>query len=773
MRSPRPTGALQAASEGQAALAAGPITVRMGLHTGAPHIGKEGYIGGDVHLGARIAAAAHGGQVVLSVQTRELVDGDITDLGEHRLKDIPDAIAIFQLGSERFPPLKTLYRASLPIQPTPFLGRERELAEVVSLLAETRLLTLTGAGGSGKTRLAVQAADMAVGDYRDGVWWVSLAALREPRLVLQTISQVLGAKAELREHIADKELLLVLDNFEQLLDAARELAELLSSCPNLRLLVTSRAPLHVRAELEYAVQPFVDEEAVGFFLARARAVRPQFEPSSAIAEICARLDNLPLALELAAARVKTLSADAILEQLAQRLPFLTGGYRDLPERQQTLRDTIDWSYQLLGGDEQQLFRRLSVFAGGSTPAAAEQVAKADLEALQSLVDKSLLRLTEERFWMLETIREYAAERLDDSTEGESLRGAHAAHYLGWAEDAAPNLRGPTQAEWLSRFDDEYANMRAALAWCVKAHPDRALRLGGALRRYWWARSLLEEADPWLERLLPIARSTVSEAAVSVLVAANALARDRNRIAAAAGLAEEALEVALQLGSAELIAACQHELAIDLLAMGDMRRARDLWEESLFHRRQIGDLVGVTQVLNGLSAVALEEGDTVSGRAYLLEALEVARELGAEESIGGTLINLVALSLEHDGEAIDLQWVVSSLRESFELARKLNHPLFVSACLEEFAAAELLRGNQITSVRMLGAAGRVRDDVGLELPSEEEPRHERLVSALRGAVGRAAFEQAWEEGKAIDLEQMVALAIEGAAEADRDSASERL
>ena len=300
----------------------------MGLHTGSPHIGKEGYIGGDVHLGARIAAAAHGGQVVLSVQTRELVDGDITDLGEHRLKDIPDALAIFQLGSERFPPLKTLYRASLPIQPTPFLGRERELAEVVSLLAETRLLTLTGAGGSGKTRLAVQAADMAVGDYRDGVWWV-----RSRRSASRGSSSKRSRRcSERRLSCASTSPTRALARSRQFRAAARRrsrargTAQLLS--PTCVCLSRAGSSLHVRAELEYAVQPFVDEEAVGFFLARARAVRPQFEPSSAIAEICARLDNLPLALELAAARAKTLSADAILEQLAQRLPFLTGGYRD-------------------------------------------------------------------------------------------------------------------------------------------------------------------------------------------------------------------------------------------------------------------------------------------------------------------------------------------------------------------------------------------------------------------------------------------------------------
>jgi predicted ATPase len=411
--------ALKAAAEARTRLTGGPIRVRMGIHTGTPHVAEEGYVGVDVHRAARIAAAGHGGQVLVSASTAALLDADgLRDLGEHRLKDLSAPERIYQLGADDFPPLKSLHQTNLPIPTTPFLGRERELGEVLGLLSQeaVRLLTLTGAGGSGKTRLGLQAVAALAERYPQGVWWVPLATLRDPALVLASAGQALGAKNGLAEHIGDKTLLLLFDNFEHLVEAAPELAGLLASCPNLDLLVTSREPLRVSGEQEYAVAPLVHEEGVRFFLARARAVRPEFGADEAVSEICRRLDDLPLALELAAARVKALSSAQILERLEQRLPLLTGGARDLPERQRTLRATIEWSYELLSPEEQRLFALLAVFRGGCTLEAAEDVAGADLDTLQSLVDKSLLRHSEERYWMLETIREYAAERLEASAE---------------------------------------------------------------------------------------------------------------------------------------------------------------------------------------------------------------------------------------------------------------------------------------------------------------------------------------------------------------------
>ena len=402
------------------ALASGPIRVRVGLHTGTPLITDEGYVGGDVHRAARIAAVGHGGQVLVSASTAQLVGLKLSDLGEHRLKDLSAPERVFQLGDREFPALKSLYRTNLPIPSTPFLGRARELQEVVELLSEkdARLLTLTGPGGTGKTRLAAQAAAVAADGYPDGVWWVPLAPLRDPRLVLETAAQVVGSKNGLAEHIADKAMLLLFDNFEQVVEAAPGVSTLLAECPQLELIVTSREPLHLAGEQEYPVTPFVAEEGVDFFAARARAVKPDFEIDESVPEICRRLDDLPLALELAASRVKALSTEQILSRLERRLSLLTSRSRDAPERQRTLRATIEWSHDLLSAEEQRLFAGLSVFAGGCTLDSAEAVCGAELDTLQSLVDKSLVRFTSERYWTLETIREFARDQLDDVATGE-------------------------------------------------------------------------------------------------------------------------------------------------------------------------------------------------------------------------------------------------------------------------------------------------------------------------------------------------------------------
>ena len=381
--------ALAAASAMTSALSSGPIRVRIGLHTGEARVSKEGYVGKEVHFAARVAATGHGGQIVLSRATAQLVDGALTDLGEHRLKDIEEPVPIYQLGDASFPPLKTISNTNLPRPASSFVGREGELEELLGMIeAGARLVTLTGAGGSGKTRLALEAAATLVPSYKAGVFWVGLAALRDPALVTETIAQTLGAKDGLVEHVGEREMLLLLDNLEQIIEAAPELASLLESCPNLVLVVTSRELLRVRGEVEYPVPPLASPEAVTLFCERSG-----LEPSEEIAELCARLDNLPLAVELAAARTKALSPKQILERLSQRLDLLKGG-RDADPRQHTLRATIEWSYDLLSEVERRLFRALSVFAGGCTLEAAEEVADADLDTLQSLVEKSLLRYSD-------------------------------------------------------------------------------------------------------------------------------------------------------------------------------------------------------------------------------------------------------------------------------------------------------------------------------------------------------------------------------------------
>ncbi|HEY8501635.1 MAG TPA: adenylate/guanylate cyclase domain-containing protein, partial [Solirubrobacterales bacterium] len=484
---PTAPGALAAAADVTRALADGPIRVRIGLHTGTPLLTDEGYVGADVHRAARIAAAGHGGQVLVSAATAQLVDAaELRDLGLHRLKDLAAPERIHQLGDDEHPPLKALHQTNLPVPATPFLGRESELDELAALLArdDTRLVTLTGPGGTGKTRLALQAAANAADHFPDGVWWVPLAALRDPALVVESAARAVGADGDLVEHIGGKRLLLLLDNFEHLVTAAGDLAPLLAGCPDLTLVVTSREPLHLDGEHEYAVDPLSRSDAVDLFLTRALAVKRDFVANGEVAQICERLDHLPLAIELAAARVKILSPLDLLERLDRRLPLLAGGHRDAPERQRTLRATIEWSHELLSGEEQRLFARCAVFRGGWTLEAAEQVAHADLDSMQSLVDKSLVRVRPEsgRFWMLETIREFAVERLEASGEADEVRERHVEFVLGLVEEADAMI-GPEHKDadiWIPRLTADHDNLRAALDRLMAAQDGvRSQQLAGA------------------------------------------------------------------------------------------------------------------------------------------------------------------------------------------------------------------------------------------------------------------------------------------------------
>ena len=397
-------------------------------------------------------------------------DAALRDLGEHRLKDLSAPERIFQLGDAEFSPLKSLYRTNLPIPATAFVGRGRELAGVVALLgrSDVRLVTLTGPGGTGKTRLALQAAAASADEYPDGVWWVPLAALAQPELVLPTAARALGAPGELAEHVGGRRMLILFDNFEHVAEAAVGVGELLARCPALDVLVTSRERLHLEAEHEYPVPPFVRDEAVEFFEARARAIEPGLEANGEIPEICRRLDDLPLALELAAARVKVLSPGEILQRLDRRLPLLTGGARDLPERQRTLRGTIEWSYELLDDAEQRLLRRLAVFAGGSTlePRPRRWPARTSTRSSRWST-RAWSGGRSGRYWMLETIREFAAEQLEASGEADELRSRHALYFLERAETGPVGL-DPGWEERLRPMRPELDNLRAAIDWATGA-----------------------------------------------------------------------------------------------------------------------------------------------------------------------------------------------------------------------------------------------------------------------------------------------------------------
>ena len=751
----RASDAVAGAQEAQATLQGGPVRVRMGLHTGEPIRGEEGYVGIDVHRGARVAAAGHGGQVLLSQPTRDLLDSsfDLVDLGLHRLKDLSEPQRLYQVGSEQFPPLKTLHQTNLPVPASPFLGRERELAEVLGLLRSSRLLTLTGPGGSGKTRLAAQAAAEVAENFPGGVWWVSLAALTDSALVLESIAQVLGAKGELAEHIADNELLLLLDNLEQLLAAAPVLAVLLERCSGLKLLVTSREPLRLTAEQEYPVPPFVSEEAVGFFSARARAARPDFQADEAVAEVCRRLDNLPLALELAAARVKVLSPEQILARLEQALQLLTGGRSDAPERQRTLAATITWSYDLLAEPEQRLFARLSVFAGGCTLEAAEQVCDADLETLASLVDKNLLRHSGERFWMLETIREYALERLSESADFyDLLHQRHAVYYGDLAATTAEALRSYDE-QAVAVVDAELPNLRAGLQAAIDSQ-DAALlaRYLFGLWFYWLIRGLGREgsiaAHAWLE--MDRAAITPRERLLGLLGAGETL-RHTGAADLAVELKLEALSLARSDPSADMhghtagsrIPSTLADLAHLHLDAGRLDDARSCAEEALAIRRESGDAGGIAHALFTLLHLEEVRGDFRKARELALEVTEWFETAGEPIEAAAPLAKVAefdALLGEKHRAAKTLAAAASAASASPDLQLQA-WVVRVGAVLAH------AWGESERAAMLFAVLDRIGEESAVEVANRAELERDRLtIERLRGLLGAEAFERAQGQGR---------------------------
>src|SRR5829696_5077666 len=571
----------------------GPLLVRMALHAGATEERDGDYFGSPVNRVARLLSAGHGGQVLLSLTAQELVrdqlppDVELSYLGEHRLKDLFRPERVFQLVAPdlpvEFPSLKTLerYPNNLPLQLTPLIGREREIDEVCRRLRspEVRVLTLTGPGGAGKTRLALQTGADLLEEFEDGVFFVSLATIIDPELVPSTIAGSLGLKEgagqslteTLEGYLQQKHLLLILDNFEQVLEGAPVVGELVRACPRLKVLTTSRIPLRLYGEREYPVPPLelpdpvhlpslerlTQYEAVRLFVQRARAVKPDFEVTNqsapAVAEICVHLDGLPLAIELAAARTKLLPPQALLSRLSNRLKLLKGGARNLPARQQTLRATIDWSYDLLTEEEKIFFGRLSVFSGGHTLEAAEEVCDPEgnldvLEVVGSLLEKSLLRREqgadgEPRFVMLETVHEYAREKLEESGEAEEVKRRHAEYFVALAEEAHPELKGQDQLEWLQRLEAEHDNTRAALTWALRQEKvELGLRLAGALQRFWWTRGYDSEGRRWLEGALAMDGRGSVESRAMALAGVGALASHQGDF----DRAEEALVEGLEL-----------------------------------------------------------------------------------------------------------------------------------------------------------------------------------------------------------------------------------
>jgi predicted ATPase len=746
-----PAEALAAAAQGQQALESGPVRVRMGLHTGEALLTGEGYAGRELHRAARIAASGHGGQVVLSAATRALVDGELIELGEHRLKDFDEPVALFQLGKVVFPPLKTISNTNLPRPASSFVGRGREREELVGLLRNgARLVTLSGPGGSGKTRLALEAAWELVPAFKAGVFWVGLAALRDPALVAQTIAQTLGAARSLAEHIAERELLLLLDNFEQVVGAAPELSHLLEACPNLQLLVTSRELLRVRGERDYPVPPLAHPEAVELFRQRA-----QLEQDATIAELCARLDNLPLAVELAAARTRVLSPAQIVERLTHRLDLLKAG-RDADPRQRTLRATIAWSHDLLDPDEQQLFARLAIFAGGCTLQAAEEVAEADLDTLESLVDKSLVRRRGERFWMIETIREYALECFEHDAAAGPIPRKHAEFFLALAEREEGELRSPGERSALARFDAEHDNLRAALAWSIgNAQADVALRLVGALDTFWYHRGHYSEGRRWADEALALAGGTDTIARIKTLSAAGQFALFQNDYAAARAQLEERLALSQELDDRGRVASSFTLLAELAFSEQDFKRARECYERALALTTEPG---GSTEswltpavALGNVGWVLLAQGELGAAEARFEQALVAARQEGSTLAEAAVLNNLAWVAIERG----DLEGIDQLVGQSLAILRENEDGRLFIECFELVARVGSRRGESERAARFAGFASGLRDELGLGLA---DAPHQASLDRSRAELGDAAWERAWDAGRAMPLDEAIDQAL---------------
>jgi predicted ATPase/class 3 adenylate cyclase/DNA-binding CsgD family transcriptional regulator len=823
----RATDAVSAAVAGQRALASHPwpegvmVRVRMGMHTGEPHLASEGYVGLDVHRAARIMSAGHGGQVLLSRTTCDLVEHvlpegvSLLDLGAHRLKDLQQASQLFQLViadlPTDFPQLKTLenYPNNLPLQPTPFIGRVKEVVAIQQKLLrqDVRLVTLTGPGGVGKTRLGLQAAAEASERFVDGTWFVSLAPLTDPDLVIPTIAQTLEVREaggrslldQLKASLRERQVLLLLDNFEQVASAATQVADLLGDCPQLKVLVTSREVLHVRAEQEYPVPALAlpdpkhlpdlaalsQYEAVAIFIERAQAVKPDFQVTNAnapaVAEICARLDGLPLAIELAAARIKLFPPQALLTRLGRRLHLLTSSARDAPARQQTLRKTIQWSYDLLAAQEQHLFRQLSVFVGGCSLQAIEALSAAlgietlpVLDEVASLIDKNLLQQTAEeedelRLTMLETIREYGLGALSTSGEMETVRQAHAAYYLMLAEEAARELKGPQQAVWLERLEQEHDNLRAALQWSLEpaqAGPGIkiAFRLCEALEVFWDVRGLYSEGRAFLEQALASGEGVAASVRARALNAAGGFADAQSDYDQAEALLQESLVLYRQLEDTRGIASSLRGLGLISIAQTKGHNIAStclLLEESLALYREVGDKEAIAWVLMHLADAVSIQGDYRRGRTLFEESLELFREQGHQRGIAFCLRqSALWLFFARGDQAI----VQARLEESLAISRELGNKDGIAFCSYLKGWVAFRQGDTATAHASIEQSLALWQEMGNRWFATWSIASLGRVKAHQGdfAAARVLHEESLAEARALDGYWLCAFCLEGLA-----------
>jgi predicted ATPase/class 3 adenylate cyclase len=825
-----------------------PIKVRMGIHTGQAQLQPVGDYHGYLAMSRvqRLMSAGHGGQVLISATTQELLledlpqDVSLLDLGERRLKDLIRPEHIYQLVvpglPADFPPLKTLdfYRHNLPFQLTSFIGREKEMDEIRKAIREHRLVTLTGVGGTGKTRLSLQVAADMLDQFQQGVWFVELASLTNPDLIPQTILFTFGIPEQpglsvlqsLQDYLHEKKLLLVLDNCEHLIQAcARIVNALLSSSPTLVILATSREALGVHGEMLWhvpslslpdikklpALERMSQYEAVHLFIERATLVQPHLqvtnENAPAIAQICFRLDGIPLAIELAAARVKTLDVEQIAKRLDDRFRLLTGGSRTVLERHQTLRAAIDWSYNLLPSDEQLLLCRLSVFAGGWTLEAAEQVCAGDhdvssydvFDLLSHLVDKSLVILDETRYRLLETTRQYADGKLLEAKEDESVRDRHLIYFLELAGQADKEIHGPSQVEWMHRLERDHDNFRAALDWSVSTgKTEFALRLLGSLSWAWGWGGYFSEMQSWFDKMRGLPDASAHPALYARLL--NHLGRQiwlSGDLHRAEALLEESralwvkLSVEGERGLAETLDLLgwvvrsregDNKLAQSLfqqgfelyqkhgdqwgmsIAMADWANtvfmegrhseAEQLYRKSLAKFQELGDKWGVAYVLGDWGEMARFLGDVERAGRFYEQSLEIRRELGYRRMVEITLFNLAWIRLRTG----DYEKARALFEESLELSREENFRFWLVIYLAGFASVLAVTGRLEKAARLFGAFEALLESTGRIMDPADQKEFDDYVAVVRQRLDQAAFEQAWAQGRAMTSEEAIEFAL---------------
>lgn len=780
------------------------LRARMGIHTGQPLARESDYVGLDVHRAARICAAAHGGQILISDVTRLILEQAppegvvLRDLGEHRLKDLQRPERLFQVLHpalpETFPELRTLdaHPHNLPTQPTQFIGRERELDTTKRALLQddVRLLTLTGPGGTGKTRLALQLAAEVIDRFQHGVYFIPLAHISNPDLVATSIAQVLGVgelpgrplHESLEEYLKSRQTLLILDNLEQVIEAATRIDRLLGACQDLKIVATSRERLRLRWEREFPLLPLDVPErapseptqllrnpAVVLFVDRCRSVQPEFSLTSdnaaAIAEICIRLEGLPLAIELAAARVKILAPHEIAQRLHDQFRLLGAGPRDAPHRHQSLQAAISWSYELLTVPEQQLFRRLAVFRGGFALESAEAVC-GDLgldvlDGLASLTDKSLLRRAAlpagtTRFLMLETIREFAVERLAAEDELEQGRTRHAVHFADLADRTEASLISPDEEMWMERLWRDTENLRAALDWSLETgDAETASRLGRALGWLFYSHGHLTEGRSRLDRILQAARNVDGALHGGLLLSAGVLAWSVGEFERARAWLEEALPLCEQYGSRRNHAATEAFLGHVARSLERFDEAARHYQTELAIYRELNNERGIAWALFDLGLAARDRGNNDDALALHEQSLAIFRRVGYRWGSAWTLWNLGVLAHRRgdDARARD------HFTESLELYRSRDDRRGIAQCLEGLAAILFVAGRLRESARVLSAADALRAGLGAPLTVSDRREYDRTLEGLKAALTPAEFDEEWRIGRTIELDAAIQVALE--------------